>query len=44
MNTDVATQFPSFSGTPSFLINGKLLEQTASWDKLEPQIRDALGS
>ncbi len=44
MNTDVATQFPNFSGTPSFLINGKLLEETASWDKLEPQIRDALGS
>ncbi len=38
------TQFPGFSGTPSFVINGKLLEQTATWDKLEPQIRDALGS
>jgi protein-disulfide isomerase len=44
VSNDVTTQFPGFSGTPSFVINGKLLEQTASWDKLEPQIRDALGS
>ena len=43
MNTDVQTQYPGFSGTPSFTINGELLEQTATWDKLEPQIRDALG-
>ena len=44
VSNDVATQFPGFSGTPSFVLNGKLLEQTAAWDKLEPQIRDALGS
>ena len=44
MNADVATQYPEFSGTPSFVINGKLLEQTATWDKLEPQLREALGS
>jgi protein-disulfide isomerase len=43
VSNDVATQFPGFSGTPSFVLNGKLLEQTAGWDKLEPQIRDALG-
>jgi energy-coupling factor transporter ATP-binding protein EcfA2 len=25
-------------GTPSFTINGKMLEKTATWDKLEPQL------
>ena len=44
VSNDVQTQFPGFSGTPSFVINGKLLERTAAWDTLEPQIRDALGS
>jgi protein-disulfide isomerase len=44
VSNDVQTQFPGFSGTPSFVINGKLLEKTATWDALEPQIRDALGS
>jgi protein-disulfide isomerase len=43
MNGDATTQFPNFSGTPSFVINGKMLEQTATWDKLEPQLRAALG-
>jgi len=43
MNGDATSQFPEFSGTPSFVINGKLLQQTATWDKLEPQLRDALG-
>jgi protein-disulfide isomerase len=43
-SSDVTTQYPEFSGTPSFTINGKMLEQTASWDKLEPQLREAVGS
>ena len=43
MSSDVRTQYPEFPGTPSFTINGKLLEETATWDKLEPQIRNALG-
>jgi protein-disulfide isomerase len=43
MNGDATSQYPEFTGTPSFVINGKLLEQTATWDKLEPQLRDALG-
>lgn len=45
MNTsnDVVNQFPDFKGTPSFIINGKLLDATATWDKLEPQLRDAIG-
>jgi protein-disulfide isomerase len=44
VSSDVPTQFPSFSGTPSFVVNGKMLEETATWEKLEPQLRDALGS
>jgi protein-disulfide isomerase len=44
VSSDVTSQFPGFSGTPSFVINGKLLEQTSNWEKLEPQIREALGS
>ncbi len=40
---DVTTQYPDFSGTPTFLLNGKMLEDR-TWDKLEPAIRDALGS
>lgn len=44
MNGDTTTQFPEFTGTPSFVINGTMLKETATWDKLEPQLRDALGS
>lgn len=44
INGDVAAQYPEFTGTPSFVLNGKLLEQTSTWDKLEPQLRDAIGS
>ena len=43
INGDVAP-VSGIQGTPSFAINGKLLEQTSNWEKLEPQLRDALGS
>lgn len=43
-SNDVTNQFPGFRGTPSFVVNGKLLEETATWDKLEPQLREAVGS
>ena len=43
MNSDTTTEYPEFAGTPAFTINGKLLDRTASWDTLEPQLRDALG-
>ena len=39
---DVNTQFPDFSGTPSFVINGKMLKDAASWDKVKPQLDAAL--
>ena len=43
MNSDATSEHPGFQGTPSFTINGELLENTASWSALEPKIRDALG-
>jgi len=32
------------NGTPSFFINGKLVEAAANWRGLEPALREALGS
>jgi len=32
------------NGTPSFFINGKLVEATANWRGLEPALREAIGS
>ena len=43
MNSDAVSQF-SIPGTPSFVINGKLLDATATWDVLEPKIKEALAS
>lgn len=43
MTSDATTQFPTLPGTPSFAINGKLLENTAAWQQLEPQLKTALG-
>ena len=31
-------------GTPAFLINGSLVEETATWQALEPKIKEALAS
>ena len=31
------------SGTPTFMINGELVEGVATWDQLEPRIRGAIG-
>ena len=43
VTSDVSTQFPDFSGTPAFVINGKLLgRDIASWEKLKPQLDEAL--
>ena len=42
ITANVNSQFPDFAGTPAFAINGKLLADTASWDKLEPQLQNAL--
>ena len=40
--TAVNDQYPEFSGTPSFVLNGKLLPQTANWAALKPQLEAAL--
>jgi len=42
VTSDVNTQFPEFTGTPAFAINGKMLKDATAWDKVEPQLRDAL--
>ena len=42
ITSDVSNQYPDFEGTPSFIIDGKMLAKTASWDKLEPQLQDAV--
>lgn len=44
VTSDVNNQYPDFSGTPSFIINGKLLPNppVGSWDKLQPQLDAAL--
>jgi protein-disulfide isomerase len=43
MNSDTTSQYPEFQGTPGFVINGTMAKDTATWDKLEPQLRAALG-
>lgn len=43
MNADATGEY-DIPGTPSFLLNGKLLDNTASWPALEPKIKEALGS
>lgn len=42
ITNDVNNQYPDFQGTPAFVINGKMLSNTASWDKLQPQLDAAL--
>lgn len=42
MQTDASTQY-QVPGTPSFLINGKLVEDASNWERLEPKLRQALG-
>ena len=42
MNSDAVTQY-NIPGTPSFLINGALLDETATWELLEPKLKTAIG-
>jgi protein-disulfide isomerase len=42
MNSDAVAAY-QIPGTPSFLINGELAQQTARWQDLEPKIKAALG-
>jgi len=43
MNSDAVSTY-SIPGTPAFLINGTLAEETANWATLEPKLKDALAS
>jgi protein-disulfide isomerase len=43
MNSDATSAIPNFPGTPTFTINGKLVEKAAVWNLLEPKLREALG-
>jgi protein-disulfide isomerase len=43
LSSDVNTQFPDFQGTPSFVVNGTLLKDTATWEALEPKLKAAVG-
>lgn len=43
MDDQAMKQFPDFAGTPTFLLNGRMLEKTATWEALEPQLKEALG-
>lgn len=43
MTSDVNSQFPQFPGTPSFTLNGELLDKAGTWSLLEPKLREALG-
>jgi protein-disulfide isomerase len=40
--SDVTSQYPDFKGTPSFVLNGKLLDDTVSWAQLQPQLDEAV--
>lgn len=44
MAGDATEQHPDFPGTPTFLINGGMVKDVATWDGLEPQLKAALGS
>jgi len=40
--SDVNSDFPDFKGTPSFVLNGKFLPNTGTWDALRPQLDAAV--
>lgn len=43
MTSNVTNDYPNFSGTPNFVINGKLDEKIAGWKQLDAALRTALG-
>jgi len=48
MNNDTTTQYPNFQGTPTFIINGKMVEigpvtEEQVWPALEAKLKQAIG-
>lgn len=43
MTGDANIAYPDFPGTPTFVLNGKLLDGVASWKDLEAKLKSALG-
>lgn len=41
MNSDAVSQY-NIPGTPSFILNGSLLDETATWEALEPKLKTAV--
>jgi len=42
LSGDVSNEYPDFQGTPSFVLNGTMIKDTATWDKLQPALDSAL--
>ena len=43
LTSDVTDQYPDFSGTPSFIVNGTMLpKEVTTWDLLKPKLDAAL--
>ena len=42
MTSDATTKYPDFPGTPTFVINDQMVKEVATWDGLEPKLKDAL--
>lgn len=42
VTNNVNDQYPEFTGTPAFVINGKMVKDAASWDKLLPALDAAV--
>lgn len=43
INADAVAQY-QLPGTPTFLINGAVVPETATWEKLEPKLKEAIAS
>jgi protein-disulfide isomerase len=43
MTSNVTTDYPNFTGTPNFVINGTLNEKIASWPALDAALASAVG-
>jgi protein-disulfide isomerase len=43
VTSDVTNDYPEFTGTPAFIINGKMQDKdVAGWDTLDPKLQEAL--